>query len=49
VNGSARIAAVTIVAWNYLALAGSLLSSIAERERDIDRRLLYWSSSGSRA
>jgi hypothetical protein len=37
VNGSARIAAVTIVARNYLALAGSLLSSIAERERDIDR------------
>lgn len=33
----ARIAAVTIVARNYLALAGSLLASIAEFEPGIDR------------
>jgi hypothetical protein len=37
VNAPARMAVVTIVARNYLALASSLLASIAEYERDIDR------------
>lgn len=54
-NGSARVAAVTIVARNYLALAGSFDDGrvIAPGAREMlasyARRLLYWSSSGSRA
>jgi hypothetical protein len=48
VRGASRIAVVTIVARNYLALAASLLASIADFEQDIDRFVFITDASGER-